>query len=143
MNAQIGALVRLSPTIVIAFAMTACAPLLQRQSSHPPDLWGGIPIYMSADQVPHSFNVVSPVSYYNLGKFHIMSIDDSFADLRQQASAVGANAVLIDDSEVIVSESFPAGYRFRDALSSRVAPGNRTLQPSWASAASMTRIPLR
>lgn len=103
MNLQVGALSRFVATIVFALAVTACETIPQGPSSHPPDLSGGIPIYTATEQIPHPFTVVGPVSYYNLGKFQIMSVEDSFADLRQQASAVGANAVLIDSTAVIVS----------------------------------------
>jgi hypothetical protein len=57
----------------------------------------------SENQIKEPYEVVGIISYDNPGKFRVMSLGGAIEPLKEKAREVGANVIIIDESQPIKS----------------------------------------
>jgi hypothetical protein len=75
----------------------------------PSGIIGEMLVYASEKEVRAPFQVLGPVRYKSLGKFQSLTLESALPFLREQARALGANAVIIDESHTVVSGIWSRG----------------------------------
>jgi hypothetical protein len=73
----------------------------------------GVFIFPDEDDVDELFEVVGTIEYANPGKYQQISLRDVFPLLRERAREAGANGVIIDDRQTIVSGIASRGIAVR------------------------------
>lgn len=96
-----------------ASALTACASTsaIRTGDRAYATLSDSVPVAVFADErdVPARFEVVGLLRYVNPGKFQILNTSTALPELERQARALGANAIILDSSEVVKSGLISTG----------------------------------
>jgi hypothetical protein len=98
--------VALLPIVLTAsLVLVACATVekVGTSSYAPLSSTTDVALFTAESQVEQPFEVVANISYNDPGKFQILSLKDIFEPLKAKAREIGANGVIIDSSETVIS----------------------------------------
>ena len=62
-----------------------------------------VAVYTKESDVGCAFEAVAVLHRHDMGKYKVLSMEDALPALKSQARIFGANAIIIDDSETVVS----------------------------------------
>ena len=65
---------------------------------------------MKASDIHQPFEVVADVTAMDLGKWQVLTMQDSLPALEAKARAVGANAIIVDSYQPVKSGIISTGY---------------------------------
>ena len=86
--------------------LAACATteVTDKSNAYPPLAPGAdVAIFTAESQIKGPFELVAKISYMDPGKFAVLSLKDAFEPLKAKAREIGANGVIIDHSETLIS----------------------------------------
>jgi hypothetical protein len=90
-----------------------------------------VALFTEEGQVKQPFDVIGKISYGDPGKFQNLSLKDTFEPLKARAREIGANGVIIDKSDTIVSGIFSRGITV-EARAIRLQAPPTTVAPAGA-----------
>jgi len=100
--------------VVAALALSGCGPNLPVLADGP--RYSALPVstrvsfYMRESDIHEPYEVLATVTAMDLGKYQMLTIQDSFPTLAAKARSVGANGVIIDNYQPVKSGIFSTGY---------------------------------
>jgi hypothetical protein len=99
--------------LVVTLAAAGCSapPIRYGSTSYPamPDA-SPVQVYMKDSDIPGPYTVVGAVSAMDLGKYQMLTVQDSFPTLEKKALAIGATVVVIDSYQPVKSGILSTGY---------------------------------
>lgn len=98
---------RLSVLVAAFASLAACASSTVTRtgtaSYAPLSPTADVAIFTAETQVGQPFEVIANISYIDPGKYAILNLSDAFEPLRKKAREIGANGVIIDQSDQVIS----------------------------------------
>jgi len=99
--------------IVVSLALSGCVStsvIPTSTTQHQPlAATQDVSVYMSDRDVKVPFTVVGAIHHYDIGKYQRLDLNDVLPILKDKARSLGANGVIIDKQEAVVSGIFSRG----------------------------------
>jgi hypothetical protein len=99
--------------VLAAIPLGACAStsVIRTGPTSYSTLPDNVPVVVFADErdVPQRFDVVGLLRYVNPGKYQILNTSTALPEVERQARVLGANAIILDSSEVVKSGIISTG----------------------------------
>jgi putative oligomerization/nucleic acid binding protein len=102
-------------SLALATVLAGCASveMVGTASYAPLTSSSDVAIFTAESQVNQTYETLANISYSDPGKFQQLSLSSAFEPLKAKAREVGANGVIIDKSDQIVSGIFSRGISVR------------------------------
>lgn len=100
--------------LLVSIALTGCTstaviPTDPSQHSQPLSSAQDVSIYLNESDVKVPFTVVGGIHHFDLGKYQRLDLNDAIPALKDKARSIGANGVIVDKQEQVVSGIFSRG----------------------------------
>ena len=99
----VGVVIAVSAPFLLFACASSTVSKVGTSSYAPLSTASDVAIFTDESQVKQPFEVVANISYADPGKYANLTLTNAFEPLKAKAREVGANGVIIDRSETIVS----------------------------------------
>jgi hypothetical protein len=104
---------RIAPLLLATAFVAACASISVQKigttSYAPTPQTTEVLVYTDESQIKQPFEVIGIISYTNPGKYQVLTLGDAMEPLKAKAREVGANAIILGQSQAIKSGFISTG----------------------------------